>query len=246
MPCAIWVKGAQKLNSERSNLGDASSSATPWIPNLDQGPATAAQPVTPKPETTTICSTPDPWSTPGRDPWATPPGKGPALSPATSGQDSRLSDEDHGQIAHNFLIPCVLAGENAKKKGQMRAAAHAAAKAAGVPLPPLVGPLEAYGPHPPICNRTGSPWGQPPMPCSCNVRPAWLQKAPPAATTLLTSVRCHDDTHITREQSVTTVCSYWRPGLKDGKERGYYNGVVHHMFRVNRADGTSVVIIALN
>jgi hypothetical protein len=34
--------------------------------------------------------------------------------------------------------------------------------------------------------------------------------------------------------------------LKNGKERGYYNGVVHHMLKVNKADGTSVIIVALN
>jgi hypothetical protein len=46
-------------------------------------------------------------------------------------------------------------------------------------------------------------------------------------------------------QGQTTTCSYWRPGLNNGRELGYYNGVVHHMFRVNKSNGTSVVIIAL-
>jgi hypothetical protein len=34
-------------------------------------------------------------------------------------------------------------------------------------------------PHPPICNRTGSPWGSPPNPCFCHSWAQWLKDAPP-------------------------------------------------------------------
>jgi hypothetical protein len=64
--------------------------------------------------------------------------------------------------------------------------------------------------------------------------------------THLSVIRCDDDATINKVAGQITTCSYWRPGLKGGRERGYYNGVVHHMFRVNKADGTFVIIVALN
>jgi hypothetical protein len=64
--------------------------------------------------------------------------------------------------------------------------------------------------------------------------------------TQLNTIRCDDGTSITKVAGQITTCSYWRRGLKNGKERGYYNGVVHHMLKVNKADGTSVIIVAPN
>jgi hypothetical protein len=88
--------------------------------------------------------------------------------------------------------------------------------------------------------------GEPPLRCSCDLWPMWVQGAPPSAITQLTTIKCTDGTYTTKVQSPVTTCSYWRLGHKEGKERGYYNGVVHQMFRVNRADGTAVIIVAVN
>jgi hypothetical protein len=59
-------------------------------------------------------------------------------------------------------------------------------------------------------------------------------------------IRCDDNTTINKLAGQVTTCSYWRPGVKNGKERGYYNGVVHHMFKIHKADGSFVIIVALD
>jgi hypothetical protein len=123
-----------------------------------------------------------------------------------------------------------------KTKGVQRR--HAPASLAGT-LGSLPGP-------PPICNRVSSPWGQSPFECHCDLWPMWMQNSPPSATTPLSTVQCNDRSCITKEPSQGATCSYWRPGLNSGKERGYYNGVVHQLFRVNRPDGTTTIILAVN
>ena len=60
------------------------------------------------------------------------------------------------------------------------------------------------------------------------------------------TIRCDDDSIITKTPGQATACFYWRPGLKGGRERGYYNGIVHHMFKIVKPDGRLTVVIALN
>jgi hypothetical protein len=64
--------------------------------------------------------------------------------------------------------------------------------------------------------------------------------------TRLNAIRCDDNTTINRVPGQVTTCSYWRPGLKNGRERGYYNGVVHHMLKIHKADGSFVIVVGLN
>jgi hypothetical protein len=59
-------------------------------------------------------------------------------------------------------------------------------------------------------------------------------------------LRCHDFSKISNVDGQTTRCSYWKPGLKEGKERAFYPGIVHDLFKANNPDQTSHYIIALN
>jgi hypothetical protein len=93
---------------------------------------------------------PDPWTE--VDPWS----RGAATTttqpqefPPTRSSTRTAQD----QAARDLLAPYLLAGDNAKQRGQNRFAARRKAFNVGMPLPPLLGPLGAYPAHPPYATE---------------------------------------------------------------------------------------------
>jgi hypothetical protein len=57
------------------------------------------------------------------------------------------------------------------------------------------------------------------------------------------TVTCLDGFFIIRAPAgQQTICSYWRLGVNNGRERYYYNGVVHCMHKVSTPTTTENVI----
>jgi hypothetical protein len=242
-PCTIWYEG--HIQQQR----DWASLATPTAadPMASLAILDAISAITHQTETT-MSPTPtstqhDPWTE--ADPWSGAAANVPThyreQTPTTSPRPPATN-----QAVRDLLGPLLLAGDNAKQRGACRASARRKAHNAGLELPPLHGPLGAYAPHPPICNRVASPWGKPSFQCHCDSWPLWMQHAQPSAITHLSTVQCTNGTSITLNPPQEANCSYWRPGTNSGKERGYHNGVVHQLFRVNRPTGSSTIIIAVN
>jgi hypothetical protein len=57
---------------------------------------------------------------------------------------------------------------------------------------------------------------------------------------------CHDFSKISKEDGQTILCSYWKPGLKEGRERAFYPGVFHDLFKTTNPDQTEQYIVAVN
>jgi hypothetical protein len=241
-PCTIWYEGHIQQQRDWASLTTPTPDPLASLAILDAISTITHQTVTTTPHTPTPTEH-DPWTE--VDPWS-----GAAASSIQHQERTPTKNSPRpsaaNQAVRDLLGPLVLTGDNAKQRGISRASARRKAFNAGMELPPLLGPLGAYAPHPPICNRVASPWGTPPFQCHCDSWPMWMQHAPPSATTLLSTVQCTNGTSITLTPSQEATCSYWRPGTNAGKERGYYNGVVHQLFRVNRPNGTSTIIIAVN
>ena len=110
-------------------------------------------------------------------------------------------------------------------------------------MPRLIGPLASYRPHPPICNRTGSDWGEPPLICHCDEWPTWIAGAPSVMDFTNETVTCLDGSFIIRAPAgQQTNCPNWRPGINHGRERYYYNRDVHCMYKISTPTTTEIVI----
>ena len=58
------------------------------------------------------------------------------------------------------------------------------------------------------------------------------------------TVTCLDGSFIIRAPAgQQTKCFYWRPGINNGRERYYYNEVVHCMYKVSPPTTTEIVIV---
>jgi hypothetical protein len=86
---------------------------------------------------------------------------------------------------------------------------------------------------PPNLEPHGFRMGNRARPLHFDEWPAWLQGAPSIMVSSMATVTCLDGTTITRVEGQQTNCSHWRPGATNGRERYYYNGVVHAMLRVH-------------
>lgn len=71
-----------------------------------------------------------------------------------------------------------------------------------------------FRPHPPICNRTGSAWGQEPLACCCKLWAQWIAEAPEGSVTSTDWLRCHDFSIIAKQDNHATLCSFWKKRLE--------------------------------
>lgn len=91
--------------------------------------------------------------------------------------------------------------------------------------------------HPPLCNKAGSRWGKAPLQCHCWAWGPWLRSAPQGSYSTLNSARCSDGSFLTTTEGQPTLCAYWRPGLTNGHEKGFFKGAIHNIFSI-KEEGT--------
>jgi hypothetical protein len=103
-----------------------------------------------------------------------------------------------------------------------------------------------HRPHPPLCNRAGSRWGKPPLQCHCWAWGPWLRSAPQGSYEVLTSARCSDGTLLTTTEGQPTLCAYWKPGITNAHENGFFKGVIHNIFGIKEEGAGKLKVFMVN
>lgn len=99
-------------------------------------------------------------------------------------------------------------------------------------------------PHPPICNRAGAEWGQPPRKCFCHLWQDWLKQAHPTKVKDIDTFVCEDDSLIVCNGEQQSFCAFWKPGRQ--KHYDFFNGVVHRILENHNHNAPAEYIVAVN